>query len=111
MAWGKGRGGELPADWSERRLRCLQKANGRCEATVFDSYPWEWPTPAWIGPDERCIRTATDVDHRSDRDNHDDLQALCSDHHKQKTNRESAAGRAAMWKKLRHEPERPPGLL
>lgn len=101
----------LPDDWAQRRQQCLVNANSRCQARVDDGQHWEWPTPLWIGPDDRCIQTATDVDHRSDRNNHDDLQALCGWHHKQKTQRESAAGRAAARRKLHIDPEKPPGLL
>jgi 5-methylcytosine-specific restriction protein A len=101
----------LPPDWEQRRRACLSAANSRCQARIDDGQGWEWPTPMWIGPDDRCIQTATDVDHRSSRENHNDLQALCVAHHRQKTQRESAAGRAAVRKKLRLPTERPPGLL
>jgi hypothetical protein len=68
----------LPPDWEQRRRACLSAANSRCQARIDDGQGWEWPTPMWIGPDDRCIQTATDVDHRSSRENHNDLQALCS---------------------------------
>ncbi len=103
----------LPPDWAARRRACLANANGRCQARTDDGQGWEWPTPMWIGPDDRCIQTATDADHRVDRLNHavENLQALCKTHHSQKTRTESAAGRALMRKKLRLPDERPPGLL
>lgn len=112
MPWNTSRRkAELPPDWEQRRRLCLANANGRCQARVDDGQGWEWPTPEWIGPDDRCIQTATDADHRSNRNNHDDLQALCPYHHGVKTQRESAAGRAAARRKLRLPIEKPPGLL
>ena len=114
MAWtSSNRKAELPADWARRRALCIDNANGRCQAHTEDGYGWEWPTPLCIGPDYRCIKTATDADHWVSRDDHriKSLRALCSDHHRQKTNRESAAARAAARRKLRIAPEKSPGLL
>ena len=51
------------------------RAGGRCEHVSPSGF--------------RCKRKGTDADHASHRDDHDDLQWLCPDHHKRKTARES----------------------
>lgn len=96
MAWeGSNRRAELPADWPARREACKQRAGGRCE---------------WVrSSGRRCTSPGTDADHRTSRDNHDDLQWLCRFHHNMKTQAEAQAAKAAKRAKLRDEPEPHPG--
>lgn len=100
-----GRRTELPSDWPERVDRTRERAGGRCEAA---SQITDWGKTYAHGT--RCERAGTDCDHKSDRDNHDDLQWLCSLHHRRKTQKESAEGKAA--RKLPPRREEPhPGRL
>ena len=84
--WGtSNRREELPKDWAIRRLKCKERAGGRCEH---------------IGPSgARCKNPGTDADHALDRWNHDALQWLCPEHHKRKTAVEAQAGKRAVRRK------------
>jgi hypothetical protein len=98
VAWqGSNRRAELPPDWEKRRKACLDAAGGRCQQIL--------PSGA------RCPRPATDADHKSDRENHDDLQALCRKHHNDKTSLEARAGRAKKGTAKRPTETRHPGRL
>ncbi len=98
MAWAtSNRRAELPADWPKRRQACLDTAGGRCEQIL--------PSGA------RCPRPATDADHKSDPNNHDDLQALCRKHHNDKTSKEAHAARAKKGSKNRPAERRHPGRI
>lgn len=98
MAWHTSRRKEsLPRDWVKRRAQCIKNADGICEHRTRNGI--------------RCKREATDADHRTDRNNHDDLQALCSTHHKQKTQREAKAAQYAKYTGARRRtPEQHPGI-
>lgn len=98
MAWHTSRRREsLPRDWAKRRAACIRNAGGICEHRSRDGI--------------RCTRVATDADHRTHRDNHDDLQALCSLHHKRKTQREAKAAQHAKYTAARRRPpEQHPGI-
>lgn len=98
MAWHTSRRREsLPPDWAKRRRECIRRAGGICEHRTRNGI--------------RCKREATDADHRTHRDNHDDLQALCSEHHKQKTQREARAAQNAKYMHARKRtPEQHPGI-
>ena len=95
MAWeGSNRRAQLPPDWARRRQACLDAAGGRCEQLLPSG--------------RRCPRPATDADHKNDPNDHDDLQALCSTHHKRKTSQEAREGKARKGSWTR-EPEAHPG--
>jgi len=85
-----GRRTELPSDWPARVDATRERAGGRCEAR---SQITDWGKTYAHGT--RCERPGSECDHRSDRDDHDDLQWLCTPHHRRKTQKESAAGREA----------------
>lgn len=88
----------LPKDWTKRVAAVKERDGGRCRQIL--------PSGA------RCPRPGRDVDHRERGDNHDlsNLQLLCEEHHRLKTNSEWAEG-----KKRKLAPKRPaernPGLL
>ena len=95
MAWETSdRRAGLPADWSARRGRVLQRDRGLCQIR---------------GP--RCTRTATDVDHVRRGNNHDDenLQAVCRACHNGKTATESAARKRQLRDARKRPQERHPG--
>lgn len=64
---------------------------------------------------ERCTAVGTECDHKTDPTDHrvESCQALCHDHHQQKTQAEARAATAAQQAKLHHPSTRrkPPGLL
>jgi 5-methylcytosine-specific restriction protein A len=59
------------------------------------------------------MRPGRDVDHINGRHNHDitNLQLLCVEDHKEKTQREAQAGRASARAKARRPPIKHPGLM
>ena len=92
----------LPADWDARAGKFKRQRKkvdgGKCQARLPSG--------------KRCPRLGTDVDHRSDPDNHDDLQLLCEEHHKQKTQQEARApGREVRRLKNRPAEQHPGDLL
>lgn len=104
MAWeGSDRRSRLPSDWPKVRKRILRRDRHRCVAIEQDGQP--------------CGELATDVDHVRPGDDHSDenLQSLCSWHHKQKSasegQRASAARRAEIDSRFRWSGEEHPGLL
>lgn len=78
---GSPRRAELPPDWASIRRVVIERAGGRCEATMRDG--------------TRCRDKATDADHkiRGGPDDPTNLQALCAWHHKRKTQAEAADAR------------------
>lgn len=98
MAWHtSNRRATLPKDWAKRRKACIDRAGGRCEHRTPNG--------------KRCTEPATEADHRSDRLNHDDIQALCTTHHKQKTQREARAAQHAKYTAAKKRtPEPHPGI-
>ena len=89
----------LPRDWNTRVQRVKERDGYRC-----------------VARDERGVRCAnkgTDVDHIKPGDDHSyaNLQLLCGEHHKAKTQREAQQGRAREAARYRYPTERHPGLL
>lgn len=107
MAWeGSTRRETLPPDWPARVSRCRRDAatpdhpGGQCEKRIRSAR-----TDRWM----RCPRAGAEVDHKSDRLNHDDLQLLCQTHHDQKTQREAQQAKAAVRARGRRPAEAHPG--
>ena len=89
----------LPPDWKQRRAKARTRAGGICEHR--DKHG------------TRCTRQGRDCDHIRDRNNHDlsNLQWLCTDHHKQKTQREARAAQHAKYTAAKKRtPEAHPGI-
>jgi hypothetical protein len=90
----------LPPDWESRvRPVILERDQRRCQ----------WRTRRGI-----CGRYATDVDHIGDRDDHrpENLQALCTPHHRHKSSGEGGRARWAKAKSRRTREPRPhPGTI
>ncbi|MBZ6375753.1 MAG: hypothetical protein LBE67_12340 [Kocuria palustris] len=97
MPWGdwSGRTADLPPDWDRRRRRQLRADGGRC---------------TYVSPDTglRCTARATDVHHRGDADDHDDLASLCSWHHDRITGAQGAT--SSRRPRERRPPEQHPGI-
>lgn len=93
------RAARLPRDWEERRAIVRARADGRCEALLRDG--------------SRCPAVGSECDHVARGDDHgtDNLQWLCSWHHKRKTQVE--ARRELEAARARNEPRarRHPGLV
>lgn len=89
---------QLPNDWRQRRRQALTRDGHRC---------------TWTDHGRRCPNPATDVDHRTPGNDHrlTNLQSLCADHHKRKTQAEAAAARQRIAARARRPPEPHPGLL
>lgn len=102
MAWSSSdRRARLPANWDAIRSAFKRKRmaldGGRCQGRLPSG--------------KRCPRLGTDADHRSDPDNHDDLQWLCRKHHDDKTQNEARApGREVRRLKYRPAEEHPGDL-
>lgn len=94
---------ELPPDWAATRRRILKRDGGVCRQWLKDS------DGNWF----QCKAPANQVDHKKRGNDHSDanLQALCEEHHKRKTNRESREARAEIRNRLRRPVERHPGML
>lgn len=93
MAWeGSTRRETLPPDWPARVARCRRRAataehpRGQCEKRIRSAITQRWM---------RCPNEGAEVDHKTDRLNHDDLQLLCSTHHDRKTQKEAREAKAA----------------
>lgn len=106
MGWETSRRRKDPPGWSKLREFTINRALGLCEAMEIDRLS-DNPEP------QRCTYQGTDVDHivnvaRGGTDHPDNLQLLCSWHHKQKTAREASANRPRVTEK--HKREAHPGL-
>ena len=99
MAWAadSARRAQLPPDWARRVKACKDKAGGRCEHILPSG--------------NRCPRDGTDADHKSDPNNHDDLQWLCRKHHNDKTSQEARAAKAKKGRARRPAETRHPGRI
>ena len=90
---------QLPADWDKRRHTVKARANNRCE---------------WVEDASRCTNQGTECDHIERGNNHDlnNLQWLCTGHHKLKTQLEAAEAHQDTYRRLTHPNQRalPPGL-
>jgi 5-methylcytosine-specific restriction endonuclease McrA len=96
MAWeGSDRRARLPGDWALRRIRVLRRDAYRCQAKGATGRP--------------CGAPANEVDHIVRGDNHayENLQAICRECHKKKTQAEAQAARQSRYRK----PESHPGLI
>lgn len=96
-----GRGARFNPGWERTRKMILERDSHRCQRWVTD-----WRT----GGRRKCWLPANEVDHihraengEPDDDSPENLEALCSYHHKQKTARES--GDARIKKRRRREVE------
>lgn len=85
---------QLPPDWRSIVTTVRDRAGGHCE----------WPTG--------CDQPGTECDHWEHPNNHhpDALRWLCTEHHRQKTQREAAAAKVAIRAKATRTPARHPGL-
>lgn len=100
MPWSTSdRKSRLPSDWRTRRKVVLDRCGGRCEYMRSSG--------------KRCSNKATDVDHIVAGDDHslENLQGLCSWHHRQKTQREAQAARSEIRATLKRPAEEPPGAI
>ncbi|QMP84547.1 HNH endonuclease [Streptomyces phage Endor2] len=92
----------LPPDWFKIRARVLRRDGHTCTHRDANGI--------------RCADLATDVDHIRPGDDHsmENLRALCSWHHGQKSGAEGAAAKAANWRRQNQKFRRSedhPGLL
>jgi 5-methylcytosine-specific restriction enzyme A len=80
----------LPPNWPQLRQATATRAGGQCQATTETG--------------QRCPHPGTDCDHIQHGDNHhpDNLQWLCTTHHRAKTAAEALAARN------QHPRRRPP---
>lgn len=92
---GSTRRARLPLDWPHIRLAVLDRDAHAC---------------TWMTDGARCHEPAHEVDHirRGDDHRQSNLRALCTWHHLRKSGSE---GGSAQHVSLRHEREKPPGLL
>lgn len=99
MTWGQG----STTGWRKARKQALERDGYECQLNY-----------------DVCIGYATQVDHihnvaasstpRSDANDPNGLQAVCSPCHQVKTSREAAAGRRRTQAAWQRTPERHPGL-
>jgi 5-methylcytosine-specific restriction protein A len=85
----------LPPDWEARRIKVRRRAGRQCEHIEHGA---------------RCPLPGNECDHIIPGDDHslENLQWLCAPHHREKTQREAAAGLAKVSEKRPRE--RHPGL-
>lgn len=96
MPWDSStRRARLPSDWATRRLRVLRRDGYACQHRDDPHAP-------------KCLAPASEVDHIERGDDHAEanLRAICTRHHKAKTQAEAIAARLR-----RRPPERHPGLI
>jgi 5-methylcytosine-specific restriction protein A len=101
--WDSSRRRKDPPGWSATRKAVIDRADGQCQHI-----------PEGETQTQRCYLQGTDVDHivnvaQGGSEELDNLQLLCTWHHKQKTAKEAAANRVKRTE--RHPGERHPGLL
>jgi len=96
---GSTRKARLPHNWATIRKQILTRDKHRCQ----------WPTRQGI-----CGAPANQVDHKERGDNHapENLQALCTPHHQQKTGQEggTAPRRNTIRKRTKRPQEPHPGI-
>ena len=97
MVFNTNRKAELPSDWALRRIRVLRRDSYACQHRDRPGGP-------------KCLAPANQCDHIERGMNHslENLQALCREHHAQKTAREALEAKMA---RRRVDPEPHPGLL
>ena len=91
---------ELPSNWQQLRRQTFTRCGGICEHREPDG--------------QRCTNRATDCDHIKRGNDHslDNLQGLCSEHHKAKTQREAKQSQRARYIEARKRPQEDhPGIL
>ncbi|QBP31111.1 HNH endonuclease [Mycobacterium phage Refuge] len=96
MGWaGSRRRQELPEDWEAIRLSVLQDAHWVCEIQLED----------------RCVGTASEVDHieRGNDHSRSNLRAACHRCHAKKSSDEGNAARRRNQARGKRPPERHPG--
>lgn len=97
------KGRDLPSDWAKRREIVKHRAGGQCEARLPRS-------------GNRCPRRGEECDHiipgfEGGTDDLENLQWLCSHHHRQKTSQEGLRGRARKKAKPPRRVEEHPGKV
>lgn len=100
VAWeSSDRAQRLPSDWSVRREFVRARAGGRCEGVLRDG--------------SRCEAVGVECDHIERGDDHqvENLQWLCSWHHKRKTGIEARAELSALRARCEPRPRPHPGLI
>ncbi|AXH48781.1 HNH endonuclease [Mycobacterium phage Steamy] len=96
MGWaGSDRRHRLPPGWEDIRLDVLNKAHWICEIQLED----------------RCVGTASEVDHieRGDDHSRSNLRAACHRCHAKKSSEEGIAARRNKKARGKRPPERHPG--
>ena len=91
---------DLPPNWATLRKQTFTRCNGICEHINEHG--------------QRCTARATDCDHITRGNNHslNNLQGLCSEHHKAKTQREAKQAQRARYIEARKRPQEDhPGLI
>ena len=88
----------LPDDWEQLRAATFRRDRHRCQHVRYDT-------------GKKCLKRATDCDHVGDRNDHriENLQSLCSWHHKQKTS--SQGGTAAAARRKQPQKQKHPGIV
>lgn len=99
MAWnGSTRRSRLPKNWPAIRRRIVRRDGGVCTARYSDG--------------RRCELPGTDVDHVAPGDDHRDenLQLLCTWHHRQKSSSEGGTAAALTRPSVHRPPSTHPAL-
>ncbi|WP_458085839.1 HNH endonuclease [Streptomyces malaysiensis] len=89
----------LPGDWKTRVANVKERDGYQC--ALRDEHG------------QRCIKRGAEVDHIRPGDDHSyaNLQLLCADHHKAKTQREASEARQREAARYRYPKQRHPGLI
>jgi len=98
MTWNSdARRRELPSDWKIIRKKALERDGYRCR---------------WVVNGKRCTANANEVDHINDPLDHslENLQALCSRHHGNKTSREAQLARYGLRRRRGQRFDAHPGM-
>lgn len=102
---GSNRRQTLPPNWDQIRRRILKRDGGRCQWVRGDTH-------------RKCLRPATDVDHRirpddGGTDDDTNLWSLCQWHHRWKSSREGGQASGAARRAKRDARAKPlhPGLV
>jgi hypothetical protein len=113
-----------PADWWKIQPAILERDGHQCTWLVgYDDGLLKDPQGGRITPPgsttppgvvlthpARCLRPATQVDHISHPDAHDDLRSLCTPHHQHRTGRQASQARWARTAKRARPTPKHPGL-
>ncbi len=97
MSWPAKSERGLPSNWSQLVAEARARAGGRCQ--------WAYRNGG------RCRKPGTDADHYGDRDDHEKLRWLCSEHHAWRTSRQGNEAKAVIREKRRRPAEPHPGMI